>query len=275
MVYLLPFVIFYEIAVIVTNAESLNDSLSNISSGVVAFVWLQNALHYIGLSGRSALLCTGLVVIIILLALQITSRKQWSVRLRDMPTMGCECIVLTIPLIVFSLLFSRSIQPQSTAYTQASQAVTAKAPFEQNQALPALAGAEVAPEADSDSSHGSFLSRAVAGVGAGIYEELVFRLILICLLMLFFEDILRFSRSHAIVLSVLASAVLFSLHHHIYFLNGEFVPAEAFSLGRFLFRTLAGIYLAALFAMRGFGIAAGTHAFHNIIAAAINAVVFE
>jgi hypothetical protein len=37
---------------------------------------------------------------------------------------------------------------------------------------------------------------------------------------------------------------------------------------------LAGIYFAVLFAVRGFGIAAGTHAFYNIIAAVLNAFLF-
>jgi hypothetical protein len=43
----------------------------------------------------------------------------------------------------------------------------------------------------------------------------------------------------------------------------------------FGFRTVAGIYFAALFAIRGFGITAGVHAFYDIIATIINAVFFQ
>ena len=48
-----------------------------------------------------------------------------------------------------------------------------------------------------------------------------------------------------------------------------------FTVREFVFRTLAGVYFACLFAMRGFGITAGTHAFYDIIAVLVNAVFFR
>jgi membrane protease YdiL (CAAX protease family) len=121
----------------------------------------------------------------------------------------------------------------------------------------------------------SLLANIVTGIGAGIYEELVFRLILICLLMLLFQDLLRLTHKNSIVLSVLISAALFSAHHHIDLFSGQLNINDPFNPIRFAFRTLAGIYFAVLFAIRGFGITAGTHAFYDIIATIINAIFFH
>jgi len=48
-----------------------------------------------------------------------------------------------------------------------------------------------------------------------------------------------------------------------------------FNWTEFGFRTIAGIYFAVLFAIRGFGVTAGTHAFYDIIATIINAAFFS
>jgi len=120
----------------------------------------------------------------------------------------------------------------------------------------------------------SLLASIVTGIGAGIYEELVFRLILICVLMLLFQDVLGLTRKNSIILSVLVSAGLFSAHHHIVFVNGQLALSVAFNWTEFGFRTIAGVYFAVLFAIRGFGITAGTHAFYDIIATIINAAFF-
>ena len=113
----------------------------------------------------------------------------------------------------------------------------------------------------------------VTGVGAGIYEELVFRLILICVLMVLFQDLIGMSHQNAVVLSVLISAALFSAHHHVVWVDGRLGRAP-FCWMEFGFRTIAGVYFAILFAIRGFGITAGTHAFYDIIATIVNAIFF-
>lgn len=118
------------------------------------------------------------------------------------------------------------------------------------------------------------LADTITAIGAGIYEELVFRLILICALMMLFQDMLRLHQKNSIVLSVLISAALFSAYHYIDFRTGE-LDGDPFELTSFAFRTMAGVYFAVLFAVRGFGIAAGTHAFYDIIATMIKAFFFQ
>ena len=47
-VFLLPFIVFYELGTIFINTDVLNQSQVR----VVAFVWLQNFLEYLGFSSR-------------------------------------------------------------------------------------------------------------------------------------------------------------------------------------------------------------------------------
>jgi hypothetical protein len=93
--------------------------------------------------------------------------------------------------------------------------------------------------------------------------------------MVIFQDVFRLSRRNSIILAVLVSAALFRAHHHIVYLEGRFGQAVPFNLAEFAFRSVAGVYFAVLFAIRGFGVTAGTHAFYDILATIINAAFFQ
>ena len=271
-IFLLPFIVFYEIGTFSINTDVLNQSKVR----VAAFVWLQNLLESMGFGVKFAWVAPPLAVVVILLALQITSRKQWRFWLRDMLPMSLECILLAVPLIVLTLFMGSSasqdgdvsrFKPQNT-HTQIISLPVCSSVTSSN--LPSLS----AEEGEATGGE-SLLANIITGIGAGIYEELVFRLILICLLMLVFQDLLRLTHKNSIVLAVLISAALFSAHHHIDLLSGQPNANDPFNSIRFAFRTIAGIYFAVLFAIRGFGITAGTHAFYDIIATIINAIFFS
>ena len=193
-----------------------------------------------------------------------------------MPRMAIECILLAVPLLVLTLFMGSSAGPEGNI----SRLDNNKRQT-QIMSLPVCSAVTVGNLSSLSAEDGevmqeqSLLANIVTGIGAGIYEELVFRLILICLLMLLFQDVLRFTHKNSIVLSVLISAALFSAHHHIDLLSGQPNANDPFNSIRFAFRTIAGIYFAVLFAIRGFGITAGTHAFYDIIATIINAVFFS
>lgn len=290
-IFLLPFIIFYEVGTILINTDVLNQSQVR----VVAFVWLQNLLEYLGSGGKLAWVAPPLAVVVILAALQLTSRKQWGFGIGDLWPMGIECILLAVPLIVLSLFLNSPPGPQddmdqfgnSAAQVRPASYATYDSKLETNnmqydKVLPScssitgntlpLAAAETG---SSEVKSESLLASVVTGIGAGIYEELVFRLILICLLMLLFQDVLKLSHKNSIILSVLVSAGLFSAHHHIVLVNGQLALSAVFNWTEFGFRTIAGVYFAVLFAIRGFGITAGTHAFYDIIATIINAAFFS
>lgn len=95
-------------------------------------------------------------------------------------------------------------------------------------------------------------------IGAGIYEEVLFRLGLFGGLTL----ILRAVRIPWIVAWILAAAVAagaFAAAHHI----GPY--GEPMRADYFVFRTVAGLYFTALFVGRGFGVAVGAHAGYDVL----------
>lgn len=102
------------------------------------------------------------------------------------------------------------------------------------------------------------LGQVITFVGAGIYEEVLFRLLLFTILV----GLLRLLQAPTIItvlLAALASAAFFAAAHHI----GPY--GEDFDSYVFLFRTLAGVYFALLFQLRGFGIAVGAHACYDVL----------
>jgi len=102
------------------------------------------------------------------------------------------------------------------------------------------------------------IGQVITFVGAGIYEEMLFRLLLFCSLDWLLGWV-GLPSPLALLLAAGASATLFSAAHHI----GPF--GEPFHGYVFLFRTLAGLYFALLLKLRGFGIVAGAHACYDVL----------
>lgn len=125
---------------------------------------------------------------------------------------------------------------------------------------PGEAPPEMLSRAAADTPDTSLAVRQVVTfVGAGVYEEVVFRLILFTLLF----KILRFVQAPLLLaagVAALASAASFSAVHHL----GPF--GEPFESGVFVFRMMAGVFFAMLFHLRGFGVAVGAHACYDILA---------
>lgn len=97
----------------------------------------------------------------------------------------------------------------------------------------------------------------VLSLGAGIYEELVFRVLLAGGLFVVFREA-GLARGRAGAFAAVLAALLFAAFHYV----GPYAyPLDASS---FTFRFLAGLALNALFLLRGFGIAAWTHALYDI-----------
>lgn len=94
-------------------------------------------------------------------------------------------------------------------------------------------------------------------LGAGLYEELFFRVILVGGLSLFFMNFFSKKRT-AYAISAIIAALIFSGVHYI----GQY--GDFFTLGSFLFRFLFGLALNVIYVTRGFGIAAWAHALYDI-----------
>ncbi|HYX08732.1 MAG TPA: CPBP family intramembrane glutamic endopeptidase [Bacteroidales bacterium] len=104
----------------------------------------------------------------------------------------------------------------------------------------------------------SLFQQFALSLGAGLYEELFFRVILVSILLFIFQKI--FSKKYiAFAVSMVLAAAIFSLAHYVGALG------DPFTLGTFLFRFLFGLALNAIYIWRGFGMAAWTHAIYDLM----------
>ncbi len=102
------------------------------------------------------------------------------------------------------------------------------------------------------------LRTSFLALGAGIYEEGIFRLLVLSGLILFFCRVLAWHPAPAIGTAVLVSALLFALFHYV----GP--AAQPFDWNSFSYRGVAGIFLGLLYQGRGFGITVYTHTFYDL-----------
>lgn len=171
-----------------------------------------------------ALALPAIAVVVVLLVWQVLSRRQWTVHLPTVGGMAIESILFSLPLLVAAQVITRM--------------------------FPSAAAADM-------TGLGTF-GKVSMSIGAGIYEELVFRMVVIALLHTLFVDLLRWTESWALALSVVVAAILFTVYHPLRTATG------AVDLRRVCFFMAAGIAFGVLYVVRGFGIAVGTHAFYDI-----------
>jgi hypothetical protein len=102
------------------------------------------------------------------------------------------------------------------------------------------------------------LARVVMSLGAGVYEELVFRLGLLGGLFYLGDRVFRWGKWPSLAIALLLSAVAFSAAHH--------VPpyGDPLRLDVFTFRALAGVFFGLLFWFRGLAVAVYTHALYDV-----------
>ena len=101
-------------------------------------------------------------------------------------------------------------------------------------------------------------TKLMISLGAGLYEELLFRVILVSGLAAFGRAVLRMTPRAAGAFAVVLGAVIFSAFHYV----GAY--GDAFTVPSFTFRMIAGLFFSALYLLRGFGIVAWTHALYDV-----------
>ena len=103
----------------------------------------------------------------------------------------------------------------------------------------------------------SWPTRLMLSLGAGLYEELFFRVLLVGGLAAGARIVLGFGRRGAGVFAAVVGAFVFSAFHYI----GPY--GDQLQLQSFVFRMLSGLAFSALYLLRGFGITAWTHALYD------------
>jgi hypothetical protein len=104
-------------------------------------------------------------------------------------------------------------------------------------------------------------TQLMISLGAGIYEELLFRVILVSGLAGLATIAFGWKKTRASVFAVLVGALIFSAFHYI----GPY--GESWQLGSFTFRFVAGLLFSGLYVLRGFGVTAWTHALYDVFLA--------
>jgi len=102
------------------------------------------------------------------------------------------------------------------------------------------------------------INTLVIHLGSGVFEEVLFRLVLMTLAVIILQQGLKWPRNVAVLVAVVISSLVFSLFH---FLN---VFQEPFQLDALLFRFFAGVAFSVIYLFRGLGVAVYTHSFYNI-----------
>jgi hypothetical protein len=172
----------------------------------------------------------GLVVLVVLLTQQVLWIGGWRISGRVLAGMLVESVAWVLPLVALGHL---------TGSLWAHQATRG-----------AAGGPDLA----------EILPRVITAMGAGVYEEFVFRMIAMGLIVLIFADWLELSRKAVTAVAVVLSSLAFSLYHF----PPDAIANFSFSGYEFTFRAMAGAYLAAAFTLRGFGVAVGAHVAYNI-----------
>jgi membrane protease YdiL (CAAX protease family) len=171
-------------------------------------------------------------LLLTLLAWQVIGRFSWRLHWGAVLGMYAESLALAAPLLPLGMLAGRGAE----------------------RAAAALA---VAP----GDLHGmDLLTRLSMSVGAGIYEELVFRMAIMGGLHMLLADVMGWKGARAWVPAMAASALLFAVYHPLR------LPDGSLDAWKFAFLVIGGAWFGTLFHWRGFGIAAGTHAAYDAVA---------
>lgn len=217
-----PLVVIYEIGLI----YSLRGSQGTLTNG--AHESLLNLFSNFGVDPARlnvpTLSLPAIALVVVMIFWQILLRKPWSIHLPTVGGMAIESALFALPLLVMAQLISRAFIP-------------------------------AAPESIMELST---FGQVAMSIGAGLYEELIFRMVLLSLLHTIFVDLFRMPERWGIAVAVGISAVLFALYHPLQASSG------AVDLRRASFFVVAGVFFGILYVVRGFGIAVGTHALYDI-----------
>ena len=226
LVFLAPMLIAYESGMLLLGPGTIRNG---------ADVWLRHGLQWLGF-GQYFLL--PILTCTVLLAWHHMARDPWQIHLGTLPRMLFESIALAVLLLVLAHLQGRIAGEWSLQILPSAPTVEPKVPPSFSRAW----------------------SRLVPYFGAGVYEELLFRLVLLSSII---GTVRWMGLSHrvSLICAVTLSSALFAASHYQVFVT----YGDVFQWYSFLFRFLAGIFFSMLFLWRGFGITAATHAIYDIL----------
>jgi Type II CAAX prenyl endopeptidase Rce1-like len=220
LVLLVPLLAAYEAGVVLLAGDGL--SLRN-----GADIWLRDAIRHFGY--REVMLAPGLIIAFLV----VLTAWRWSERPQGV-------VGVVVGMAIESIVFAGVLWLIAQNFKQI------------------LDAAGLVTQIPGPTFPRERLAKLIAFIGAGVYEEVLFRLILFAGLVRLLSIVLM-PGFISVPLAMVASAILFSMAHHIG-PSGEPLVRDVF-----LFRVAAGIVFAAIYWWRGFGIAVGTHIAYDIL----------
>jgi len=232
----LPLLLAYEIGILWTGSDVAN------GAGVLLRVLVSLASDLAGARQWHLAVFNGLVVLAVFAAVIKThDRGQPLWRPRLYAGMVCESFLYCLGLLLLMFWVPGLLRDVSMA-------------------APALQASAPVPAADpmADPVLGTVLS-----LGAGVYEEIFFRLFLLGGCVWLLTSGFGMEKGGAESVALVVSAVLFSVFHHLGALGDPWVWSVV------IIRTVAGIFLGAIYLQRGLGIAIWAHALYDVVIVAL------
>lgn len=219
LVFVTPILMIYEFGVIFLGPAALRNGAEQ---------WLRTLLEYVGM-GQYVLL--PVLTCALLLGWQHLSRRPWRFTWSTIPKMATESFLVASGIICFAYLQDYLFRAFELA-------------------IPLRAACSIGT---------SRAAHLVGYCGAGFYEEVVFRLMLIPILAGVLRGLGETPKGGLWGAAVGASLLFSAAHYQLFSQVGD-----TFGWGSFVFRFLAGLIFSIVFLKRGFGIAAGSHTLYDV-----------
>lgn len=227
LIFLLPLIVFYEIG----SALWLVGSDGAFAEDIRARRLISQLFDSFGVN---AIYLPGILILVVLIIWHVLTRDPWKVKPRIIGGMWIESLIWTVPLLVLGQLLFRLLLGDPA---------------------PAASASEIA-------SH-SLGARATISIGAGLYEELLFRMLAIAVIHLLLVDVGGLKSSTGTIAAVVISSAMFAVYHDVGVLPSRGGPTSV-QWPELIFFFAAGVYFGALYIVRGFGIVIGVHALYDL-----------
>lgn len=233
LVFLLPLLAAYEVGSILF----LTDPHVGIRHTIEALRVMNGFFNLLGVAGS---IVPGVAMAAMLIVWHLMRRDPWTIDARTLGGMLAESAAWTLPLLVLSA----TVQHATSTLTGWSSSMPGHT---ETGLLPLV------QESTRRLLEQPVATRLTIAIGAGLYEEMLFRLLGLALLHFILSDLIALPARWAGTGAVILSALAFAAYHQ---------PHLASDWATYI---LSGIYLGTVYMMRGFGIVVGTHALFDIM----------
>jgi membrane protease YdiL (CAAX protease family) len=208
--------------IVILEAALLRSGTDLSAAQILAHIQIGDAMHFFGLAPEVVLHGTGVAVVAILLVWHALTGDRWTIGLRGPLQLWFEGIIATAPLLAMAAF------------------------------LGTLQGAPLAANAVTPVSG---FDAILLAIGAGLSEELLFRMVGIGALHWLLVDVLKWRATIGTPVAILASTVAFTMYHD---------PSQLPAAGT-VFIAAAGLYLGVVYVLRGFAVVVIAHAAYDAV----------